>query len=46
MPLSPKEYRREKEADLNEMRAAAGIDPVQIFERDAEIRAIQSAAGI
>ena len=46
VPLSPKEYRREKEADLNEMRAAAGIDPVQIFERDAEIRAIQSAAGI
>jgi len=46
VPLSPKEYRKKKESDLNEMRAAAGIDPVQIFERDAEIRTIQSAAGI
>jgi len=46
VPLSPKEYRKKKESDLNEMRAAAGIDTVQIFERDPEIRVIQSAAGI
>jgi hypothetical protein len=46
VPLSPKEYRKQKESDLNEMRAAAGIDTVQIFERDPEIRTIQSAAGI
>jgi hypothetical protein len=46
VPLSPKEYRKRKESELNEMRAAAGIDTVQIFERDPEIRTIQSAAGI
>ena len=46
VPLSPKEYRERKEQDLNEMRAAAGIEPVQIYERDRDIRAMQSAAGI
>jgi len=46
VPLSPKEYRERKEQDLNEMRTAAGIEPVQIYERDRDIRAIQSAAGI
>ena len=46
VPLSPKEYRKEKESDLNEMRAAAGIDTKPVFERDREIRQLQSAAGI
>jgi hypothetical protein len=46
VPLSPKEYRRRKESDLNEMRAAAGIDTVQIYERDSDIIQLQSAAGI
>jgi hypothetical protein len=46
VPLSPKEYRERKEQDLNEMRTAAGIEPVQIYERDRDIRAMQSAAGI
>ena len=46
IPLSPKEYRRQHEQDLNEMRAAAGLDTVQIYERDRDIQALQSAAGI
>jgi hypothetical protein len=46
VPLSPKEYRKRKESDLNEMRAAAGIDTVQIHDREIDIRQLQSAAGI
>ena len=46
VPLSPKEYRARKESKLNEMRAAAGIDTVTVYEPDAEIRQLQSAAGI
>lgn len=46
VPLSPKDYRKEKEQDLNEMRSAAGINPVQIFEREQDILQLQSAAGI
>lgn len=46
VPLSPKEYRRRREADLNEMRSAAGIEPKQIFEVDQDLRQLQSAAGI
>ena len=46
VPLSPKEYRARKERDLNEMRAAAGLDTVPVFERDRDIRQLQSAAGI
>jgi len=46
VPLSPKEYRARKEQGLNEMRTAAGLEPVQIFERDRDIRQLQSAAGI
>lgn len=46
VPLSPKEYRARKERDLNEMRAAAGLETVPVFERDREIRQLQSAAGI
>jgi hypothetical protein len=46
VPLSPKEYRKRKEKDLNEMRTAAGLDPQQIFEREPDIRQLQSAAGI
>ena len=46
VPLSPKQYRKEFEGDLNEMRAAAGIDPKQIYERERDIRMLQSAAGI
>lgn len=46
VPLSPKQYRKEHESDLNEMRAAAGIETKQIYEREADIRSLQSAAGI
>jgi hypothetical protein len=46
VPLSPKEYRARKEKDLNEMRAAAGLDTVSVFERDRDIRQLQFAAGI
>jgi hypothetical protein len=46
VPMSPKQYRKEQESDLNEMRAAAGIDPVQIFKREKDICQLQAAAGI
>ena len=46
VPLSPKEYRKRFDAELNEVRAAAGLPAKQIYERDAELRAMQSAAGI
>ncbi len=46
VPRTPKEYRKRKESDLNEMRAAAGIDTKSIYEPDAKIRSLQSAAGI
>ena len=46
VPLSPKEYRERKEKSLNEMRTAAGIQTVAIYDRDREIQQLQSAAGI
>lgn len=46
VPLSPKAYRVQKESGLNEMRAAAGIDTVQIHDREPDIRQLQSAAGL
>jgi hypothetical protein len=46
VPLSPKEYRKENEEDLNEMRAAAGIDHKQVFDREKDIQQLQAAAGI
>ena len=46
VPLSPKDYRKQKESDLNEMRAAAGLDTVAIHEREKDIRQLQAAAGI
>ena len=46
VPLSPREYRRRREGDLNEMRTQAGLDPHDIHERRPDTRALQSAAGI
>jgi hypothetical protein len=47
VPLSPKEYRKKHDGDLNEMRTAAGLPTVAIYEKDdPAIRAIQHAAGI
>jgi hypothetical protein len=45
IPLSPKAYRATHESDLNGMRSAAGIDEKQIYEREADIRQLQAAAG-
>jgi hypothetical protein len=46
VPRSPKEYREKKEQALNEVRAQAGLEPRQIYERTPEIRQLQDAAGI
>ena len=46
VPLTPAEYRKIKEKDLNEVRAAAGLPTKSIYERDRDIRALQNAAGI
>jgi len=46
VPLTPAEYRKVKEKDLNEVRAAAGLPTKSIYERDRDIRALQNAAGI
>ena len=46
VPLSPKAYRQTKEEDLNEMRVAAGIPTVTIYEKDEQLRSLQHAAGI
>ena len=46
VPLSPKEYRKLHDADLNEMRVVAGLPTKAIYERDEAIRAFQQAAGI
>ena len=45
VPLSPMEYRAKFEADLNEVRTAAGLKTKQIYERDATMQALQAAAG-
>jgi len=44
--LSPREYRINKEADLNSMRESAGLKTVPIHVKDAEILSIQTQAGI
>ncbi len=46
VPLSPGEYRRRTEKDLNEMRAACGLVTRPIYENTREIQELKSAAGI
>ena len=46
VPLSPKEYRKQHEGDLNEWRVAAGLPTKAIYERDDAIKALQTAAGM
>ena len=47
VPLTPKEYRKRYESDLNEMRSAAGLDAKRIYSQDDKLlQSIQSAAGI
>jgi hypothetical protein len=46
VPLSPKEYRKQHNGDLNEWRVAAGLPTKAIYEEDDAIKALQTAAGI
>ena len=47
VPLSPKAYRDHYEAELNEMRTAAGMPVKSTYDKqDRDLQAIQSAAGI
>ena len=46
--LSPSEYRKEHEEDLNEMRTSAGLEPRRIFteKHDTELKDFISKAGL
>ena len=45
--VSPSEYRKNKEEDLNEMRKLSGVEPHQIFtEQDFEIKNFKAMAGL
>jgi len=44
--LSPREYRINKEADLNTMRESAGLKTVPVYTKDTETLLIQQQAGI
>ena len=46
VPLSPRQYRKQRESAMNEMRVCAGLDPCVLIELTPEIRTLQSAAGI
>jgi hypothetical protein len=46
VPLNPRDYTKNSEEDLNEMRVAAGIETKKIHEISPELRALQAAAGI
>ena len=46
VPLTPDAYRAQNQDDLNEMRTAAGIAPRAIYEPKADVRLLQSMAGI
>jgi hypothetical protein len=46
VPTSPKDYRKQTETDLNEIRVAAGVPVKQIYDRKPDVRALQSAAGV
>lgn len=46
VPLTPNDYRRQTDGDLNEMRMAAGLPTKKIYEPDTELRSLQAAAGV
>jgi hypothetical protein len=47
VPLSPKDYRKKYDADLNEVRIAAGLPVVTNYDpKDPAIQSIQAAAGL
>jgi hypothetical protein len=46
VPLTPADYRRTHEADLNEWRTAAGLPVKKIHKTKPDLRELQAAAGI
>jgi hypothetical protein len=46
VPLTPADYRKTHESDLNEWRTAAGLPVKRIHEIKPDIRELQSAAGL
>jgi len=46
VPLTPNDYKRTHESELNEMRTAAGLPVRKIYQPDPELKSWQSAAGI
>lgn len=46
VPLSPKEYREKTQTSLNDVRDAAGIPAVPVYDKDDEMSDIQEKAGI
>lgn len=46
VPLTPNEYRATHETDLNEWRTAAGLPVKKIHDTKADVKQLQSAAGI
>jgi len=47
VPLTPRDYRQRYDAELNEMRTAAGMPVVTNYDaKDPAIQALQSAAGL
>ena len=46
VPLSPDQYRAENETELNDMRAAAGLEHKNVHKPGEDVKALQSMAGI
>jgi hypothetical protein len=46
VPLTPDQYRKNNESDLNEMRVAAGLNVKKIHETSQAVKLLQSMAGI
>ncbi len=46
VPLTPNAYREANQGELNEMRAAAGLTHRPVHEPAADVRSLQSMAGI
>ena len=47
VPLSPKDYRKKYDEELNEVRIAAGLPVISSYDKkDPALQAIQSAAGL
>jgi hypothetical protein len=46
VPLTPDEYRRTHQAELNEWRTAAGLPVKPIHKTKPDLRELQAAAGI